>query len=263
MWKKTIVMSACFVLVPLVAALCSPSGDEPARVTLPVEASGEGLEEITNDEGWTVTLSVFRLAISDIEFTIEGDTHASSAPGLLDLLIPSAYAHPGHYAGGEVTGELLGDFLLNLMDKEQSLGDGTLLVEDYNGANIYFRTTDESDGLDKDDVLLGHTAHIEGSATKDDVTISFTAILDVEDGTQMVGAPFELTVAEETSGTLTLQVLTLDPFEGDTLLDGLDFEALDEDDDNVVLIEPGSDAHNVFMKTLIRHDHYNVAFESD
>ena len=265
MWKKTIVWTAILVLLPLATALCTPEGDEPVQVTLPMAASGEGLEAVTNAEGWTVAVSVFRLATADFEFTIEGETHASidHCPWQEVLGIRSAWAHPGHYAGGEVTGELLGNFILDLTDERQPLGDAVLLEEDYNGANLHFRIADDTDELDADDPLLGHTAYIEGEATKDDVTVAFTAIVDVEDGTEMVGAPFELTVTEETAGTIVWQVLTLDPSEGDTIFDGLDFGTLDEDGDGLLEIVPDSDAHNVFMKTLIRHDHYNAAFDAD
>ena len=265
MWKKTIVWTAILVLLPLATALCTPEGDEPVQVTLPVAASGARLEAVTNAEGWTVTVSEFRLAAADFEFTIEGETHASAAPSQWQQIvgIRSAWAHPGHYAGGEVTGELLGNFIWNLSDELQPLGDATLLTEDYNGANLHYRLADDTDGLDAEDPLLGHTAYIEGEAEKDDVTVAFTAIIDVEEDTEMVGAPFELSVSEETAGTIVWQVLTLDPSEGDTMFDGLDFDALDEDGDGVVEIVPDSDAHNVFMKTLIRHDHYNAAFDAD
>ncbi len=263
MWKKFLSMFVVLVVLPLAAALCTPAGDEPVQVTLPVTASGSELRQpVTNAEGWTVTLSTFRLAIADIEFTIEGETHASLESRVGDWLIPSAHAHPGHYAGGEVTGELLGNFVLDLVGDDQPLGEGTLLTEDYNGANLHFRIADESDGLDADDPLLGHTAFIEGDASKGDQIVSFTVTIDVADGTEMVGAPFELTVTEETKGTIMLQVRTLDPSEGDTLFDGLDFGALDEDGDNIATIEPGSDAHNIFMKTLIRHDQYYAVFET-
>ena len=262
MWKKAMIVFVVLFVLPLATALCTPGGDEPVQVSLPVKASGAGLESVTNAEGWTVDLSVFRLAISDIEFTIEGETHASRTSEIGNWLIPSANAHPGHYAGGEVTGELLGNFVLDPLSSEQRLGKGTLLTEDYNGANLHFRVADDSDGLSADDPLLGHTAYIEGEASNGDRTIAFTATLDVADGTEMVGAPFELSITEETAGAIVLEVLTLDPSEGDTMFDGLDFGALDDDDDDIVIIEPGSSAHNILMKTVIRHDHYLMVFET-
>lgn len=262
MLKRTMVMTTVLIVSILAIGVCSPEGEEPVQRTLPVTASGEGIEAVVNAEGWTVTLSTFRLAISDIEFTIEGDTHASREPSLFERIVPRAMAHPGHYAGGDVTGELLGNFLLDLLSGEQSLGEATLLTEDYNGMNLHFRTADGSDGLASDDPLNGHTAEIAGAATSGVRTIHFTAILDVAAGTEMVGGPFELVLTEETEGILVLRALTRDPFEGDTLFDGIDFGALDEDADDTVQIAPGSAAHNVLVKTLIRHDHYDVVFRN-
>ncbi len=263
MWKKTLLSFAVLMTCGFTVVVCDPSADETAQVTLPVKATGSGLETVTNTEGWEVTLSEFKLAISDIEFTIGGETHASNESGLSRMLAPFAFAHPGHYAGGEVTGELLGNFVLDLMENSQALGDGTLLALDYNGVNLHFRVADESDDIAGDDPLLGHSAYIEGIATKEDVEISFVAMVDVEEGTEMVGAPFNVTLNEESEGTIELEVVTLDPSEGDTLFDGLDFGALDEDGDGSVLIESGDSAHNIFMKTLITHDHYSANFQSE
>jgi hypothetical protein len=255
------------LLVTLLAAspgACSPSGDEPATVYLPVRADGAELLECTNDEGWAVRLAEFRLAVRNIELTLEGETHARLFDRLSDLLVPRALAHPGHSAGGEVAGELSGDFLLELsVDEPQPLGDAALLTGDYFGVNLTFRRAGESDGLPDDDPLPGHTAFVSGTATRDDETVDFTAVLDVKKGTQMVGGPFELEVTEQTEAVLALRVYTIDPSEGDTLFDGLDFAALDGDGDGEVHIEPGQAAHNVLMKTLIRHDHYGIEVVSE
>ncbi len=256
MWKKTVITTTALIVSVLAIGVCSPEGEEPARLTLPFVVSDAGIEPVENAEGWTVTLSAFRLAVADIEFTIEGETHAS----LSDLIVPPAMAHPGHYAGGEVTGELLGRFILDLQGGEHPVGDATLLTGEYHGVNLGFRVADEQDGLDEDDPLLGHTAHLEGVATQGDRAIDFSATLDVAEGTEMVGGPFELSLTEETEGVMVLRVLTLDPSEGDTLFDGLDFGALDEDGDDAVEIAPGTAEHNVLMKTLIRHDHYDTVF---
>ena len=179
----------------------------------------------------------------------------------LEMIAPRALAHPGHYAGGDVTGELKGDFVLDMFAEDhRRLGEAVLLEGDYHGVNFYFRTASASDGLEDGDPLLGHMAYLAGTATQEDQSISFTATLDeLAENTQMVGGPFELAVTEDTEATLALQVYTVDPFENDTLFDGLDFGALDEDGDGVVDIVPGSEAHNILTKTLERHDHYGVS----
>jgi hypothetical protein len=128
--------------------------------------------------------------------------------------------------------------------------------------NLHFRTASKQDALDADDPLTGHTAHIEGTAQKDDVSVSFVALLDVAPDTEMVGGPFDAEVTSESTEILTLRVHTVDPVENDTLFDGLAFDALDDDDDGNVEISPGAAAHNILMKTVIRHDHYDVTFSA-
>ncbi len=259
MWKRTIIITIALLAAALIVGVCDPGGDEPASVSLPVVVDGDEIVECVNDEGWTVEVSVFRLAVRDLEFTIEGEVHAGLPDRILELLIPTARAHPGHSAGGDVTGELTGDFVLDLRaDMEQSLGRADLLVGEYHGFNLSFRAAQESDGLDANDPLLGHTVVIAGQATRGADTVDFTAVLDVEGRTEMVGGPFTLDVTDNTSSTLALRIHTIDPYENDTLFDGLDFFEIDDDHDGVALIEPGDEAHNVLAKTIVRHDHYSV-----
>ncbi len=259
MWKRTIIITIALLAAALIVGVCDPGGDEPALISLPVVVDGDEIVACVNDEGWTVEVSTFRLAVRDLEFTVEGEIHAGLSGRISELLIPTALAHPGHLAGGEVTGELTGDFVLDLhAGVEQSLGRADLLVGEYHGFNLYFRAALESDGLDVNDPLLGHTAVIEGKATRGSDIVDFTAVLDVEDGTGMVGGPFTLDVTENTSSTLALRIHTIDPYENDTLFDGLDFLEIDDDHDGIALIEPGDEAHNVLAKTIVRHDHYSV-----
>jgi len=258
-FRKFFLALAIAVGAPLALGVCDPGGDEPGSAVLPLGATGDGLEECVNDLGWTVSVDAFRLVVRDLELTIEGETHEALLQRVSKILVHTAMAHPGHYAGGEVTGELPGRFALDLVAGEvQELGDATLLAGEYHGFNLYFARAEEADGIGADDPLLGHTAVIEGTATSGAEEIEFTATLDIEEGTQMVGGVFEMDVSESSTGELVMEVLTIDPTEGDTLFDGIDFGALDEDDDGVVEILPGEESHNVLMKTLQVHDHYEM-----
>jgi len=211
-------------------------------------------------EGYVVTLSELRVAIQDIQFTIEGETHAGLLERLHRMALPQALAHPGHYAGGEVTGELRGTFLLDFFAQSDTpLGTGTLLEGEYHGANFTFRRATTADGLAANDPLLGHTAVMRGTALRDGKTFHFQAVLDIDEGTQMVGAPFTLRVQRETNVVLRLEILAVDPStEQDSLLDGIDFAALDTDGDGNVSIQPGDAAHNIARRTLQVHDHWWV-----
>jgi hypothetical protein len=251
------------VLAMLLVSVCAPEGEEPRQVSLPVVSDGSGVAPCTNAEGWTVELDELRVAIRDLEFTIEGEAHARRTHPLLRILSPRALAHPGHLAGGDVTGELSGAFVLDMFaQKPEPLGEAVLLEGDYNGVNFTFRAADASDDLAADDPLIGHTAYMAGVAARDEESVAFTATLDqLAADTQMVGGVFDLTVTESTTATLALGIFTIDPSENDTLFDGIDFGALDDDEDGTVDIVPGDEAHNILVKTLERHDHYGVSVQ--
>jgi hypothetical protein len=243
-------------VILLVSAACAcTTSQEAARVELPVEVDGSRLTDTVNDLGYAVHLETARLAIGDVEFTISGEMHGATA-SLWRLLVPTAWAHPGHYAGGDVTGVLTGPFVLDwLAGDGVALGDAELIVGDYNGCNINLRRADE---LPDGDPLRGHTAFFAGVAGKDGASLAFTAALDVDDGVQVVGATFEDTVAVDSTGPLRLQLVARDQLDGDTLFDGLDFAALDDDGDGTVTIVPGDAAHNIFRRALPSHAFYSI-----
>jgi hypothetical protein len=238
---------------------------EAVRVSIPVVVDGGGLGKVQTDLGYEVEVTQLRLALRDLQFTIRGEMHASRSPRTydrvlkraLDLLISPAYAHPGHLSGGEVTGELPGPFVIDFAaGNGKELGKASLITGSYQGGNFTFRKAAAADSLSSTDPLLGHTAYIEGRATKGAQTLSFRAQVDVDEGTQLVGAPFSLLVSESSTGPIGLKPLTQDPALPKTLFDGLDFAALDPDGDGMVALMPGQDAHNVLRRTIQIHDFY-------
>lgn len=247
-----------YVLMMLLGSFaCTPS-QEAVRVPLDVELDASGITPSTNDSGWTVELTTARIAVTDLQFTILGEMHAASA-SLGAWLISRAWAHPGHDAGGAVTGELAGDFILDWKAHDgMKLGTADMLTGDYNGMNFTFRAAVAADGLAAADPLLGHAAHFVGVARKDTRAVAFTAVLDIAARTQVVGAPFEDTVDATSVDPIELQFLPTEPVEGKSLFDGLDFAALDGDADGSVSIEPGDESHNILRRTLQSHVHYSA-----
>ncbi len=235
-------------------------GNEPAQVELPLVADGAGLSAFTNAEGYTIELAAFRVAVENFEFTVAGETHAGLWPRLKSLFVGRAEAHPGHYAGGEVTGELVGRFVIDAFaGSDTALGTATLLAGDYHGLNFTFRTADPGDGLAADDPLLGHTLVLSGTATRAGNGYAFTATLDIEAGTRMVGAPFTLAADADVNATLLFRVLMVDPSsEADSAFDGIDFAALAPPGPGPVVIQPGDAAHNVLKRRIQVHDHWWV-----
>lgn len=248
-------------LVALVAA-CSGSA-EARRVTLPVTTDGAGLELVTNDLGYAVEVTSATVVADDLKFTIAGEAHASLLRRFSDAVIPVAHAHPGHYQGGEVTGELPGHFVLQFAPGETTtVGDATLLVGQYHGVDMTLTRATEDD-VEADDPRLGHTALLIGTASKDGADIHFRIAVDSPDARELVGIPFDEKV-DESERPLVLRLMTRDPSELDTLFDGLDFAPLDADADGEVDIDPGATdtdtvaAYNQFRRTLQTHDHFVV-----
>lgn len=246
-----------WILGATLAVGCTPS-EEAKRVQLEVEVDDAALMAGDNDLGWRVELGAARLAVSDLQFTILGEMHQASA-WLPSWVIGRAWAHPGHLAGGDVTGELTGEFVLDwVAGGGQRLGAAELLTGVYQGLNFGFRAAAASDGLSADDPLLGHSAYFAGTASKAGQTITFTAQIDVDAGTQMVGAIFDLEVERTDQALIAIQLVPVDPIEGFSLFDGLDFAALDLDGDGVVTIVPGDEAHNFVRRTVQSHVHYGA-----
>lgn len=237
---------------------CSPVGDEPEAVFMEAWRLQQAMDVKETDLGWRIEFTAFEIAIRDIEFTIQGETH-TRRHRWQDLFIKTAYAHPGHYAGGEVTGELRGDFLIDPLGEEtDALGEAQLLLGDYNGMNFTFRKATVNDGLAETSALNNHTAFMKGTATYGSETVPFTAIVDVEDNTQMVGGIFDLVVKSETDALLALKIVSKDDVENKHLFDGIDFKMLGKEVDGSVRIQPGDEAHNRLRKALIRHNFYRM-----
>jgi hypothetical protein len=322
---------------------------EAALVSLPVVVADSGITEVMTDLGYRVELREARMVLSDLVFAIAGESHAASFwHRASSWLLPTAQAHPGHYQGGEITGELKGRFLVNWLPEteqlargnklfqkacvechgasaegntgpaigghpsiagivaagrgdmpafgfsaaelaslqmyvSQQLGEATLIEGLYHSANFTFSKGNEGDDLDPSDVLLHNTATLRGTATKADTAIDFLVVLTSDDNRQLVGATFESHVSKGTHQQLELRLLTKDPFENDTLFDGIDFSTLDLDHDGTVtLTQPGtglattdagantadggiaagqellSNAYNRLKRTFQTHDHFDI-----
>jgi hypothetical protein len=238
----------------LMTAACT--AEEAPRVIVPIIVSTADLAPADTDLGYRVTVTSARLALRDLELAVGGEAHTAAGPGAR----PDP-GHPGHEAGGEVTGELAGRFVVDFTDRGAAIGEATLITGDYTSANFTFTRAEVADGLAASDPLLGHTAHLEGVATRNGQDHEFDAVIDLDEDTRMVGAPFPVTITERSSGPIGLRLLTVDPHEADTLFDGIDFAALPEAQ-GLSTIAPGQDAHNVLARNLRAHDHYAIDHET-
>lgn len=263
---------ATLVAPMLAVALAGGCDSEQAvRVLLPVVVDREAPVSFDTDLGYRIELTKFRAAFDNVEFTTSGEMHASLGQrfgrALHDLVVPTAYAHPGHYAGGEVIGEMQGRFVVDWLEDGASLGDAELLTGRYTGANFVLTRAKAGDGIAGDDPLIGHTFEIAGTATKDGQTWTFHGFVDEEDGRRVVGLPVaeevtseetEFEITESTDITFGLQLLFVDPFENDTAFDAIDFAAADEDGDGDITLPDAAEVTNHLARSLQTHDHYAV-----
>jgi hypothetical protein len=240
------------------AAACDFDSTIAPRVDVPVVADARGVESIDNDLGYAVELDHARVALADLEFTTEGEMHASLAPSWTDFFVRSAWAHPGHTAGGEVVGELLGRTVIDFVDDGAAIGTATMIATHYDGVNFTYTRADPADRLAIDDPVVGHTFELVGQAVLEDRTVTFEALVDQDEDRRIVGGVFTFDLDTGPPPTLGLVFHTRDPGAPGTVFDGIDFLALDEDGDGHVVIEPGSDAHNVLRRTLQKHDFWEV-----
>lgn len=245
--------------LPSLLGGCAFDSELADRAAVDIVIDSGAVVTTETDLGYRVELSRCRVAIDTVELTTDGEQHASLLGSAWDLLVPSAYAHPGHYGGGEVVGELTGRHVFDWRDDGGVLGQATLLEAEYTGANFSF-TRAGPDEVAPDDPLLGHTFEIVGTATLDDERWQFSALLDQDDGRRVVGLPLSFELDPDSDDqALAIQLLVQDPFEEDSLFDGIDFAMLDEDGDHVVVIEPGTEAYNRLRRSTQAHDHYAVA----
>ncbi len=232
---------------------------------VPVVVDALRLGRVMTDLGYEVEVTEARIAVRDLTFAIAGEEHtASLLQTTYEWLVPPVLAHPGHSQGGDITGEMPGSFLLDwLPGRDTSLGSATLLVGKYSNANFTFSRASEAQ-VSKDDSLLGHTAILRGSAKKDSRRVAFLALIDSPIDRELVGIPFEFDLKEASKVRLHLQLKTLDELEGDTLFDGLDFLALDDESDGELEIIPNAEpeelleAYNLLRRALQTHDHFEV-----
>jgi hypothetical protein len=245
-------------LASLAALGCAFDSEPAARTPARIVVDTHGITAIETDLGYTVELERCRAAIDTLEFTTNGEMHASLLQRAWGLVVPDAQAHPGHYAGGEVVGELPGRHVVDWLDDGALVGEATLLDTHYEGTNFSFTRARPGDDVTPDDPLGGHTMELAGTATRGDERWELSVVLDQDEGRRVVGLPLELQLPGDEEVVLGLALLPHDPIEGDTMLDGLDFAALDGDGDGVIVIEPGSEAYNLLVRATQSHDGYGV-----
>lgn len=255
---------------------CVLDSQEAERVELPVVVADAPPAPGTSDLGYEVELSSARVVMLDLQFTTQGEQSGFVDDGVIALVdalmgIRDAHAHPGHLEGGEIIGELPGRHVVDFADGGLLLGEAIMLTAKYDSLNFTFGRGTEGDGLSTSDALLNHSVVLEGTARRDDRTWDFVAVIDQDEGRQMIGGPFQAQVRLQSQGPVALSMQVFDPISGESLFDGVDFEALGAIADNNDAADAGAgvvisrddantaEAHNRIRNALQRHPYYGAA----
>ncbi len=273
------VLLASLALLSITA--CDDEAEESPRLTLDAVAAPLDASEVETDLGYTVKLTGATLNLRSVEFTVRGDLHTArldtrSSTRLnarLDTLFKSlslftpaiAHAHPGHAQLGDITGELPGDYTVTFGTDETPIGTASLLAGTYTSANLkLFNPVD-----------TGHGITLTASATGNDgtryaLTANIAVVTDSTGNRDLVGIPFAHEIAPDATGTIAFHLLEKDPYEDDTLFDGVDFAKVSqpgatENAPRVVTPSPDAvgdalTAYEALRRTLQLHDQYEFTY---
>lgn len=238
--------------------------EDVATTQMPLVVDASGLTQCTTNLGYTVTLTEAQLMIEDVELMVGGEPHMLSwVERVSELLVPTAYAHPEHMLGGEVAGGLQARVMVDwLRAHGAELGVLDLQVDRFASANFRFARATAVDSVGNDEPLFGHTALLAGTATRDGRATAFTILIDSPLDRRLVGAPFQVDVLHDDPRSIGFQLLTVDPSEGDTLFDDVDFAALDARDDQPMALHEATDdvavrdAYYAVRRSFQTHDHF-------
>lgn len=250
--KTALGVSGVLLLVGLIVAACG--GDEPPRdVELTVQAGGVALSELssTNDEGWTVELSTMKVVFRSFGVRRAGTT-----------------------VDAEPHGELTGRWLVDMGGEEPTtLGMITLQEGDYNDAraSFAFGTASGNDELGGDDVLIGNSVLLRGTADKSgEMPVEFTVTLDLATADPVAGVPmnFQLTPGAETIAWLSFNPAGSsegggESDEGDegseaNIFDGIDFGSADGNGDGELFIGEESPVHETLSEAAREAEFWRV-----
>lgn len=227
-------MRATHLFPALLCTLACGSDTARTRIDFAVEAGALAHDgPITTVGGWTVELSTAELSVAGLYF-FEGEplfARVDRRPmhqRLLGMVIGTAYAHPGHYVEGEALADLLQPVTLDLLAPDQRLGQANGVSGAYNSVRVVLKPAAALDN---------HTARIAGTATKDGVTVRFTASLNLDKAIEGVAFGADL---EASGGKVHLAI---DPAEW---VRRIDFGTLDTTQE--VELQEGTQPYNAFIR---------------
>lgn len=192
-----------------VAAACAIA---PGRgeLTAQVQAVPIAADTWIDEDGHEIVLEEAVIGLEGLYLHEPGDVRAARLSPL-DLLLPAAHAHPGHDDSGDVAGELLGTWIVDLLGGPVQLGIADVYEGDLASATL---------GLADVPVLL------EGTVTDEQGTrpFSFELVPDQD----LTGLPLQASFTASDAPTLHVEV------DAAWILSFVDWDAADTDGDGVL-----------------------------
>lgn len=209
------------LLLPL-AILAACGAPAPVLRDVPVQGGGDLVQGETvatfELDGAAVQLDLVRVQVTDLRLQAPPEATAArrwTLPGV-------AHAHPGHDFTGDVMGELLGTWDLDLLAAPVELGTAACYSGDYETARLQVGT-----------------ARLQGSLARDGVDLPFDLVLDLAQA-EVTGIPLSWTLADE--GAAPTLVLTGAP---QTMLAAAALaQAVDTDGDGQLTLSDGTLANS-------------------
>jgi hypothetical protein len=140
-------------------------------ITAPESAAG-----FTTLSGWTIRLTRAWVATGPLyyfdgasSFTFERKERRRRS-SISEWLIPSAYAHPGHYAPGVTNGQMLDEYSIDLLAPETRLPDGSGITGLLRSGTFSFSPPQGGPLVPS---LGGQSVVVEGIAQKDLEQVTF------------------------------------------------------------------------------------------
>lgn len=258
MKKWLIWVSASVAAVMLLGFGCVEDEGEQ-RVELETWLVGVGgdasfINEPPSDvEPWTVTLTEAVAALGPV-YLFEGEPLLGRFD-LRQLLLPRAYAHPGHYQEGEALGELREQVVIDLLDPEPTrLGMMSAVTGECHSAQIGVGSAES--GLAGAEQLEGHALLVRGEAARGDELIPFEASIDLEIFVE--GLDFEHEI-DDSPGHLAVEV------DLRRWLRRVDFSTTTPGDgeEGLAIFEEGTQAHNALSRGVDNTLAYGFAWVAD
>ena len=233
-----------------IGACVAGTGGESIQLTLAFQTpeGAQSLRGFETHSGWRVSLTEARIALGAVYLNENPSLLARVRGGLEDMLVPTAHAHPGHghFAGGQVRGEWLGQIAFDALSPSPAEIGG---VPGIAGAVKSFTVLLDPPRSEHQAALHQAHAWVVGEARRDAVTIAFEGglILPDDENQRVDGVALEGELEEGARVTVWVDpTVWFDEAQFDRLLDD-EAQCEIEGEEGRCVIAEGNQVHTAWL----------------